>query len=106
LVALPALRAKFTVLAESVTDSDSAKLAFKAIVCAPELSCAEAIEAERVIANPTITAQEILTVFIFPPSVGTNDFFASVFAKARPMRASRNPRRLYEKRIRDPTALT
>jgi hypothetical protein len=86
LVALPALKLKFTVFAESVRVSDSARLAFKAIVCAPEFNCAEAIEAESVIANPTITAQEILTVFIFPPSVGKQQFLACMFAKARPMR--------------------
>jgi len=86
LVALPALNVKFTVFAESVRVSDSARLAFKAIVCAPEFNCAEAIDAESAIASPAIAAQEILTFFIFPPNVGTSQhFFASMFAKARPM---------------------
>jgi hypothetical protein len=77
LVALPALNAKFTVFAERVRVSDSAKVAFKAIVCAPEFSCADAIEAGSVIAKPTIAAQKILPVFIVPPNVGINlQFFA------------------------------
>src|SRR6185437_4522376 len=69
LVALPALNAKFTVLAERVSVSDSAKLAFKAIVCAPEFNCADANEAENVIAKPAIAAKMILPCFIFPPNV-------------------------------------
>jgi hypothetical protein len=78
LVALPALSVKFTVFAERVRVSDSASLAFKAIVCAPEFSCADAIEAGSVIAKPTIAAQKILPVFIVPPNVGINHQFFAV----------------------------
>jgi hypothetical protein len=37
LAALPAARVKFTAFAERLSVSDSARLAFNAIVCAPEL---------------------------------------------------------------------
>jgi hypothetical protein len=87
LVGLPALSVKFTVLAERLRVSDSVRVAFKAIDCAPEFNCAEAIEVESIIASPTIAAQEILAFFIFPPSVGSNhQFIASMFARARPVR--------------------
>jgi hypothetical protein len=78
LLALPALNAKFTVFAERVSVSDSAKVAFKAIVCAPEFSCADAIEAESVIAKAAKAAPKILPVFIVPPSVGINKQFFAV----------------------------
>ena len=64
--------------------SDSAKLAFKAIVCAPEFNCAEDTEAERVKATPTIAAQKILAVFIFPPN--RDPTVLRLSAKVRPMR--------------------
>jgi hypothetical protein len=77
LVALPALKLKFTVFAERVRVSDSAKVAFNAIVCAPEFSCADAIEDESVIAKPAIAAKKIFPVFIIPPNLGVNqEFFA------------------------------
>src|SRR5689334_20961787 len=46
LVALPAVRVKFTALAERLTVNDSPSVAFNAIGCAPEFSaCADAREA-------------------------------------------------------------
>src|SRR5579863_4634734 len=73
LLALPALNVKFTVFAERVRVKDSDRLAFKAIACALEFNCAEAIEAGSVIAKPAIAAQKILPVFIVPPiGVSTN----------------------------------
>ncbi len=67
LVALPALSVKFTALAERLSVSDSVKVAFKAIVCAPELSCADAIETANVIASPTIATRKSRPVLIVPP---------------------------------------
>jgi hypothetical protein len=46
LLALPAASVKFTAFADRETVSDSDNCAFNAIGCAPELSCAEAKEAD------------------------------------------------------------
>jgi hypothetical protein len=73
---LPALKLKFTVFAERVRVNDSVNLAFKAIVWAPELSWADAMEAGSVIAKPTIAAQKILPVFIIPPNGVLTTFLA------------------------------
>src|SRR6266568_2544460 len=67
LAALPALSVKFTALAERLSVSDSVKLAFKAIVCAPELSCADAMDTANVIAIPTIATRKSVPVLIVPP---------------------------------------
>src|SRR5712691_6391762 len=68
LVALPPVRVKLTALAERLSVSDSLRLAFRAIVCAPELSaCADAIEAANVIATTTIAIRMSLPVFIYSP---------------------------------------
>src|SRR5713101_4563917 len=53
--ALPALSAKFTALAERFSVRDSVRLALRAMVCAPEFNCADAIDAANVIAS-TATA--------------------------------------------------
>src|SRR5260370_15834307 len=67
LLALPALSVKFTALADRFSVSDSVRLAFRAIVCAPELSCADAIETAKVIASTTTAIRKNFPVFIFPP---------------------------------------
>jgi hypothetical protein len=68
LVALPAASVKFTALADRATVSDSVRLAFRAIVCAPELSaCADAMDATHAIPSMTATTRMSLPVFIVPP---------------------------------------
>jgi len=67
LLALPAASVKFTALAERLRVSDSVRLAFRAIVCAPELSCADAMDTANVIASTTSAIRESVPVFIFPP---------------------------------------
>ena len=69
LAALPAARVKFTALAERPKVSDSARVAFRAMGCAPELiACAEAIETANVIASTTIAIRMSFVVFKFSPS--------------------------------------
>src|SRR5215831_16463459 len=68
LAALPAVSVKFTALAERVSVSDSARVAFRVIGCAPELStCADAIETANVIASVTTATRKNVPVLIFPP---------------------------------------
>jgi len=81
LVALPAASVKFTALADRATVSDSVRLAFRAIVCAPELSaCADAMDATHAIPSMTATTRMSLPVFIVPP------FDFSFFRCASPFR--------------------
>src|SRR6266496_2408507 len=67
LAAAPEVSVKFTALAERFSVSDSVRLALRAIVCAPELSCADAVETASVIASTTSAIRERVNVFISPP---------------------------------------
>src|SRR5260370_7905293 len=66
--ALPALSVKFTALAERFSVRDSVRLALRAMVCAPEFNCADAIDAAKVIASTATAIRKNFPVFIFPPS--------------------------------------
>jgi hypothetical protein len=66
--ALPALKVKLTAFAERLSVSDSARVAFNALGCAPEFNtCAGAIEAARVIAKATTATRTNVPVLIDPP---------------------------------------
>src|SRR5207245_4356459 len=65
--ALPALSVKFTALAERFSVRDSVRLALRAMVCAPEFNCADAIDAATVIASTTTAIRKNLPVFIISP---------------------------------------
>jgi hypothetical protein len=67
LVLLPALRVKLTALAERLSVRDSAKVAFKAIGCAVEFNCAEAVETAKLIATATTATRTKVAVLIDPP---------------------------------------
>jgi hypothetical protein len=67
LAALPALKVKLTELAERLSVSDSARLAFNAIVCAPEFNCADAIDTAKSIAMATTATRTKVPVLIDPP---------------------------------------
>ena len=67
LAAVPAASVKFTAFAERLSVSDSANVAFSAMVCAPEFNaCAEAIVVAKASPSATAVMREILRVFIFP----------------------------------------
>src|SRR5438876_5006691 len=67
LAALPALNVKLTVAVLRLTVRDSARVAFKAIGCAVEFNCADAIEAAKVIARTTTATRTSVPVLIDPP---------------------------------------
>jgi hypothetical protein len=68
--ALPALNVKLTALAERLSVSDSERVAFKAMGCAPEFNaCADAIEAAKVIAKATAATRTNVPVLIDPPKM-------------------------------------
>jgi hypothetical protein len=67
LAAAPAAKVKLTALAERLSVSDSANVAFSAMVCAPEFNaCAEAIVVAKASPSATAVMRESFRVFIFP----------------------------------------
>ena len=67
MAALPAASVKFTAFAERLSVSDSANVAFSAMVCAPEFNaCADAIVVARAKPSAIAVIRETLPVFIFP----------------------------------------
>ena len=66
-VLLPALKVKLTALAERLSVSDSDRVAFNAIGCAPEFNCAAAIEAIHNIAVAITAIRTKVPVLIDPP---------------------------------------
>src|SRR5215467_8666990 len=84
LLLLPGVRVKLTVFPLRFTVSDSARLAFKVMGCAPELSCADASDAAHVTASRTAAIRTNRRVFISPPR---KSLFDSVRAGFRVLRA-------------------